>query len=175
MQALPEPDQSVESPANRAVLEISLASALELRQLGLGTIFDIRQSFELQVKGRVPDTVHVPMFEVKRILGESLTADEQEVLDAGAPTEFDALSFIKLVNLAHHGRDHILLCLCNSGRRSLYAAQMLRELGYPKALSVAGGFQAWKKLQAAPAAPAAADAPPAGAAGAATTAPADAP
>jgi hypothetical protein len=26
---------------------------------------------------------------------------------------------------------------------------MLRELGYPKALSVAGGFQAWKQLQAA--------------------------
>jgi rhodanese-related sulfurtransferase len=148
MHALPEPDQSVESPANRAVLEISLASSLELRQLGLATIFDIRQAFELEVKGRVPDTVHVPLFEVKRILGETLTTDEQEVLDAGAPTEFDALSFIKLVNQAHHGRDHILLCLCNSGRRSLYAAQMLRELGYPKALSVAGGFQAWKKLQA---------------------------
>lgn len=150
MQALPEPNQSVESPANRAVLEISLASSLELRQLGLATIFDIRQAFELQVKGRVPDTVHVPLFEVKRILGETLTSDEQEVLDAGAPTEFDALRFIKLVNQAHHGRDHILLCLCNSGRRSLYAAQMLRELGYPKALSVAGGFQAWKKLQLMP-------------------------
>ncbi len=149
MQALPEPTQSVESPANRAVLEISLASSLELRELGLATIFDIRQAFELQVKGRVPNTVHIPLFEVKRILGETLTSDEQEVLDAGAPTEFDALSFIKLVNQAHHGRDHILLCLCNSGRRSLYAAQMLRELGYPKALSVAGGFQAWKKLQAA--------------------------
>jgi hypothetical protein len=26
---------------------------------------------------------------------------------------------------------------------------MLRSLGYPKALSVAGGFQAWKKLHAA--------------------------
>jgi rhodanese-related sulfurtransferase len=180
MQLLPEPDQSVESPANRAVLEISLASSLELRQLGLATIFDIRQAFELEVKGRVPETVHVPLFEVKRILGETLTSDEQEVLDAGAPTEFDALSFIKLVNQAHHGRDHILLCLCNSGRRSLYAAQMLRELGYPKALSVAGGFQAWKKLQAAapvvsaaaPAAPAAQAAP---ATPATTTAPASAP
>ncbi len=174
MQALPEPDQSLESPANRAVLEISLASSLELRQLGLATIFDIRQAFELEVKGRVPDTVHVPLFEVKRILGEVLSSEEQEVLDAGAPTEFDALSFIKLVNQAHHGRDHILLCLCNSGRRSLYAAQMLRELGYPKALSVAGGFQAWKKLQstaAATATPGVSQAP----AAALTTAPASAP
>ena len=112
--------------------------------------------------------MHVPLFEVKRILGETLTSDEQEVLDAGAPTAFDALSFIKLVNQAHHGRDHILLCLCNSSRRSLNAAQMLRELGYPKALSVAGGFQAWKKLQAAAAA-ASPSAPPS------TTAPAAAP
>jgi rhodanese-related sulfurtransferase len=42
----------------------------------------------------------------------------------------------------------LLLCICNSGKRSLSAAAMLRSLGYPKALSVAGGFQAWKKLQA---------------------------
>jgi rhodanese-related sulfurtransferase len=40
----------------------------------------------------------------------------------------------------------LLLCVCNSGRRSLAAASLLRSLGYPKALSVAGGFQAWKKL-----------------------------
>jgi rhodanese-related sulfurtransferase len=167
MTALPEPTQSVESPANRAVLEISLSSAMEVWQLGLGTMFDIRQAFELDLKGRVPGTVHVPMYEVKRILGQSLTNAEQEVLDAGAPTEFDALRFIKLVNQAHHGHDHILLCLCNSGRRSLYAAQMLRELGYPKALSVAGGFQAWKKLQAPPVT--------AAASAAATTAPTNAP
>jgi hypothetical protein len=35
------------------------------------------------------------------------------------------------------------------------AALLLRSLGYPKALSVMGGFQAWKKLQTAAAAPAA--------------------
>ena len=29
-------------------------------------------------------------------------------------------------------------------------ADLLRSLGYPKALSVAGGFQAWKKLQPQP-------------------------
>ncbi|WP_445175138.1 rhodanese-like domain-containing protein [Microcoleus sp.] len=40
--------------------------------------------------------------------------------------------------------------MCNSGRRSLYAARLLRSMGYPKALSVAGGFQAWKKLQPTP-------------------------
>ena len=60
-----------------------------------------------------------------------------------------------MINQLHNERDHIVLCVCNSGRRSIYAAQLLRSLGYPKALSVAGGFQAWKKLQGAtPTAPA---------------------
>ena len=35
---LPDPASSPESPVNRAVLEISLASAIELTQLGLGTM-----------------------------------------------------------------------------------------------------------------------------------------
>ena len=60
----------------------------------------------------------------------------------------DAQSFFRMINQLHHGRDHLLLCICNSGRRSLTAASLLRSLGYPKALSVAGGFQAWKKLVA---------------------------
>jgi rhodanese-related sulfurtransferase len=55
-----------------------------------------------------------------------------------------------MINQLHHTRDHLLLCICNSGRRSVAAASLLRSLGYPKALSVAGGFQVWKKLQAAP-------------------------
>ena len=59
---------------------------------------------------------------------------------------------VSMINQLHHGRDHLLLCICNSGRRSLAAASLLRSLGYPKALSVAGGFQAWKKLKAAQAA-----------------------
>lgn len=155
MTPLPEPDQSVESAANRAVLEISLETSLELCRLGLATMFDIRQTFELDMKGAMPGAVHVPLFEVKKLLGQTLTADEQEILDAGEPSEIDLHSFIRMVNQAHHGRDHIVLCLCNSGRRSLYAAQMLRSLGYPKALSVAGGFQAWKKQQQAAAAAAA--------------------
>jgi len=152
MPPLPEPDASPESPANRAVLEISLPSALELCQLGMGTLIDIRQAFELDLKGRITGAVHIPMFEVKKMLGDSLTEDEQDTLDAGRPTDIDVRDFFTTINRLHHAHDHLLLCICNSGRRSLYAAQMLRELGYPKALSVAGGFQAWKKLQGAGAA-----------------------
>jgi len=154
----------------RAALEVSLPTAQEMCRLGLATMIDIRQSFEIEMKGAIPDTVHIPMFEVKLMLGDSLTEDEQDILDAGKPKDMDAKSFFTMINKLHHARDHLLLCICNSGRRSLTAASMLRSLGYPKALSVGGGFVAWKKLQAAgaasPANPSAAGtgtaAPPAG-------------
>jgi rhodanese-related sulfurtransferase len=140
-------DVSHFTDAQRAQLEISLASALELVRLGLATMIDIRQGFEIEMKGAIPGTVHIPLFEVKRLLGDRLTESEQEILDAGRPSDIDVKGLITTINRLHHGRDHLLLLTCNSGRRSLYAADLLRSLGYPKALSVAGGFQAWKKLQ----------------------------
>lgn len=139
-------------PEEQAILEVSLPTALELCRLGLATMIDIRQSFEIEMKGAIPDTVHIPMFEVKLMLGHTLTEDEQDILDAGKPKDIDAKTFFTMINRLHHARDHLLLCICNSGRRSLTAAALLRSLGYPKALSVAGGFQAWKKLQTAAAA-----------------------
>ena len=137
-----EPD-----PAEREALEISLAASLELCRLGLATMVDIRQAFEIELKGAMPDTVHIPLFEVKLLLGHSLTEDEQDILDAGEPTPIDVQGFFTMINQVHHVHDRIVLCVCNSGRRSVYAARLLRNLGYAKALSVAGGFQAWKKLQ----------------------------
>ena len=145
---------------DHAQLEVSLPTALEMCRLGLATLIDIRQTFEIEMKGAIPGTVHVPLFEVKVMLGHPLTEDEQDILDAGTPKDMDAQTFFTTINRLHNARDHLLLCICNSGRRSLTAAAMLRSLGYPKALSVAGGFLAWKKLQAggaaAPAAAAAA-------------------
>ena len=135
--------------SERAAVEVSLETSLELSRLGLGTMIDIRQAFEIELKGPIPGTVHIPLFEVKRLLGHALSEDEQDTLDAGQPTDLDVRGFFTMINQLHHVRDHILLCVCNSGRRSVYAAQMLRSLGYPKALSVAGGFHAWKRLQAA--------------------------
>lgn len=138
-----------ELPDDKAMLEITLPTALELTRLGLATLIDIRQTFEIEMKGAIPGSLHVPLFEVKVMLGHALTEDEQDILDAGEPKDMDAKSFFTMINQLHHERDHLLLCVCNSGKRSVSAALLLRSLGYPKALSVAGGFQAWKKLQAA--------------------------
>lgn len=140
-------DTPAVSDEDRAALEISLASSMELVKLGLGTMIDIRQGFEIEMKGAMPGTVHIPLFEFKKLLGDQLTEDEQEVLDTGKPSDIDMRGLITTVNRLHNAHDHLLLITCNSGRRSLYAASLLRSLGYPKALSVAGGFQAWKKLQ----------------------------
>ena len=157
-------DHTSFSDEERAHLEISLPSAQELCRLGLATMIDIRQTFEIKMKGAIPETEHIPLFEVKRLLGQALSDDEQDILDAGQPKDIDVMSFFTTINQLHHGRDHLLLFICNSGRRSLTAASLLRAMGYPKALSVAGGFQAWKKLQqaAAPATPATPTSPPAG-------------
>jgi rhodanese-related sulfurtransferase len=135
------------TPIDPAKLEISLGSALELADLGLGTLVDIRQAFEIELKGGVPNAVHIPLFEVKQLLGHRLSEDEQDILDAGQPTPMDVQGFFTTVNRLHHVRDHVVLLLCNSGRRSLYAAQLLRSMGYAKTLSVAGGFLAWKQRQ----------------------------
>ncbi len=137
------------SPEQRAVLEISLPSALELTALKLAILIDIRQGFEIEMKGAIPGAVHIPLFDVKKLLGDKLTEDEQEILDTGKPSDIDIRGLLTTINRLHHTHDNVLLLTCNSGRRSLYAADLLRSLGYPKALSVAGGFQAWKKLQAA--------------------------
>jgi rhodanese-related sulfurtransferase len=129
-------------------LEISLATATELCDLGLGCMVDIRQNFEIEFKGAIPGTIHIPLCEVKLLLGHVLNEDEQDTLDAGTPSDIDVQAFIRMVNQIHHVRDCILLCVCNSGRRSLVAARMLRSLGYARAYSVQGGFQAWKARKA---------------------------
>ena len=141
-------------------LEITLATATELCELGLGCMVDIRQGFEIELKGAIPGTTHIPLCEVKLLLGHALNEDEQDTLDAGTPSAIDVQAFIRMVNQIHHVRDCILLCVCNSGRRSLVAARMLRSLGYARAYSVQGGFQAWKAGKAQAEAQAQGDAQP---------------
>jgi len=130
-----------------AELEISLASALELSWLGLGTLVDVRQSMEIELKGAIPSSVHIPLFE-KPLKGTHLDRSEQAGLDATQPTAADSKCFLGMIHQLQHVRGQIVLCVCNDGQRSLYAAQQLRQAGYPKALAVTGGFQAWQRFQA---------------------------
>ena len=92
-----------------AALEVTLPTALELCRLGLASMIDIRQTFEIEMKGAIPDSVHIPLFEVKRMLGHTLTEDEQDILDAGKPSDIDVQGFFTMINRLHHAHDNILL------------------------------------------------------------------
>jgi rhodanese-related sulfurtransferase len=139
---LPEGDKAAD--ADREGQEISLSSAAGLCRLGLGAMVDIRQNFEIELAGAIPGTLHIPLFEAKRMLGHQLTEDEPEILDAGKAGAIDVQGYFTAINQMHHVRDGMLRTICNSGRRSVSAARLLGSMGYGKALSVAVGLQAWK-------------------------------
>lgn len=130
-----------------AELEISLASALELSWLGLGTLVDVRPSPEIEHKGAIPASVHIPLFEAPLQVA-ALERAEQASLDLTRPSGADVETFLGMIQQLEHVREQIVLCVCNDGQRSLYAAQLLRRADYPKALAVTGGFQAWQRFQA---------------------------
>lgn len=44
--------------------------------------------------------------------------------------------------------DTTILCYCNANNRGALSAASLRDMGYTNAKFIAGGLNAWKKLQA---------------------------
>jgi Rhodanese-related sulfurtransferase len=80
----------------------------------------------------------------KKSLGHALNEEEQELLDADLPSQQDTQHFFNLINGLHYDKDYILICVCNSGRRSLHAAQLLRALGYRRGFSLHGGYRELK-------------------------------
>jgi rhodanese-related sulfurtransferase len=129
------------APAD-APIERGASEALTLARQGAACLIDIRQPFELEMKGTLPDALHVPFFHFKQHLGLRLDEEEQEILDADAPGERDQHAFIANIEQLEQRRDFPLLLVCNSGRRSLIAAHLLRGIGYPQACSVRGGMHA---------------------------------
>ena len=125
-------------------LEMSVTTAVELVQLSLGCLIDIRQPFELESEGEITAATVLPLFQFKKSLGHILTEEEQEILDADLPSQEDTQHFFSLINALHYDKDFILICVCNSGRRSLLAAQLFRTLGYRRAFSLSGGFHTLK-------------------------------
>ena len=134
------------TPTQDPPLEIRPETAHEIVQLKIATLIDVRQPTELELEGEIAEAESVPLFDLKKILGHKLTEEEQEILDCDLPTEKDARLFLSIINKHHYQKGNVLLCLCNSGKRSLHAAQLLRSMGYERAYSVAGGVRAWREL-----------------------------
>lgn len=131
-------------------LECTADEAVEKMRAGLAGLIDIRQVFELDLKGQVPGALHVPFFNFKQQLGLGLDEEEQEILDADTPSEADMQRFLHNIEELQQRRDTALLLVCNSGRRSLLAARLLREIGYPRTCSVSGGMHALLPLLQSP-------------------------
>jgi len=125
-----------------SMLEISVSTAIELIRLKLTCLIDVRQKFELEMEKEIPGASSLPLFRFKQLLGHAMTEDEHELLDADVPDSLDVQHFLTNINRLHYTKDCILLCYCNSGRRSLHAARLLRSLSYERAFSLAGGYRA---------------------------------
>jgi rhodanese-related sulfurtransferase len=131
-------------PTESAPIEITPPTARELLALDLATLLDVRQPFERELEGAPAGGISVPLFHFKHLLGHKLDEEEQELLDADEPDDREIRHFLSEISDHHFGADRILLCLCNSGRRSLHAARLLRELGFSRSLSVTGGWRCWQ-------------------------------
>jgi rhodanese-related sulfurtransferase len=127
-------------------LEISVPTALELVRLNLARLIDVRQPFELETQGEIASAIALPWFHLKKLLGHTLTSEDQEMLEADSPSQLDTQSVFNLINGLHYDKHYILICVCLKGQRSLYAAQLFRALGYPRTISLRGGYWALKAL-----------------------------
>ena len=125
-----------------SMLEISVPTALELIRLKLVCLIDVRQKFELEMEGEIPGACSLPLFRFKQLLGHKMSEDEHELLDGDEPDTLDVQHFLSNINRLHYTKDCIMLCYCNSGRRSMHAARLLRSLGYERGFSLAGGYRA---------------------------------
>lgn len=125
-----------------SLLEITVPTTLELIRLKLVCLVDVRQKFELEMEGEIPGAISLPLFRFKQLLGHKMTEEEHEILDGDTPDNLDVQHFLSSINGLHYTKDCILLCYCNSGRRSMHAARLLRSLGYQRGFSLAGGYKA---------------------------------
>jgi len=85
-------------------------------------VLDVRETEELAA-GKLPGALHVP----RGVLEPKAAADSP----AREPAFEDA--------------ERPILVYCGSGVRSAFAADRLRELGFTRPVSLAGGFAAWKE------------------------------
>lgn len=131
---------------NPVPCEVDVPTARELVRLQIATLIDVRQPIELQLEGQVSGAECIPLFNLKKLLGHVLTDEEQEVLDSDVPTGVDVQEFLTMMNQHHYQMGNVLLCLCNSGKRSLHAARLLRSIGYSRAFSVRGGVREWRAI-----------------------------
>jgi len=109
-----------------AVIEIVSVQDFQYLQDDPDTVIvDVRDAFERETDGTIPGSVHAPrgMLEFHA--------------DPECPAHIEALDPAKR-----------LVLFCGTGGRSALAAKTLQEMGFEDVASLAGGFDAWRKVNA---------------------------
>ena len=58
---------------------------------------------------------------------------------------FPLSSFIDGTSHPDWNKDHTLIIYCKSGQRSLYAAELLQQMGYQDLYNIVDGYTGWKR------------------------------
>jgi hydroxyacylglutathione hydrolase len=136
---------------DRAPFVATLAAAVPARPLNMAAIEATNRGLAdmpWAMLTSTPDVPQVGLEEVER------RAPEAMVLDVREPEEYAHGHVPGAVNLPQAElatrleevpRDHPLLVICQSGYRSLRAAQFLRQTGFAEVASVKGGTAAWQE------------------------------
>jgi glyoxylase-like metal-dependent hydrolase (beta-lactamase superfamily II)/rhodanese-related sulfurtransferase len=103
--------------ARQQITEVNVAQAKQLIEAGNIVTVDVREESEY-AQGHIDNALPVPRGVLEFKIGHI-----PELAD----------------------KSKTVLLYCRSGNRSALAAQTMQLLGYTKALSLAGGFEAWKK------------------------------
>lgn len=122
-------------------IEISPAEAWEKVQSRHAIIIDVRFEEELEAMGFPPGSVHLPLSFLQRFCG-----DEPEPccpVFSLRDLRREERSYITSMLLKYAHERTSLLCICMHGNRSLAAAHVLRNLGYPLSSSISGGMSDW--------------------------------
>jgi rhodanese-related sulfurtransferase len=113
--ALPEFKQLVDA-AKQQIQEINVADLKRMQQSGESfTLVDVREREE-QARGSIPGAVMIPRGVVERDIDQATTNKAQP-----------------------------LVIYCAGGARSALAALNLKQMGFQKVMSLAGGYTAWEK------------------------------
>ncbi len=115
-QTIAEPSELVEK-VKQQITEVDVNKAAELIQQGDVVVVDVREESEYAA-GHIDDALFIP----RGVLEFKITGTP-ELADKNKP----------------------VLLYCRSGNRSALAAKTLQDLGYRTVLSMAGGYEAWKK------------------------------
>ncbi|KAK6626789.1 hypothetical protein RUM44_009266 [Polyplax serrata] len=89
-------------------------------------VIDVREQSEIDESGKIPGSIHIPLGDLAKALGD-MTAEE----------------FKKLYNANKPSKDAEIIFSCKSGNRSRKALQTGLDLGYKKAANYKGGWLEW--------------------------------